>query len=78
MTWNEALQLVLVVGTVAAADLIGQVGITTVKQLARADATDLARRVERINESPKILLQDPQEADVTAWIEAAKRFSRGS
>jgi predicted flap endonuclease-1-like 5' DNA nuclease len=71
--WNEALQLVDVVGTVAAANLIGQVGITTIKQLARADATDLARRLERINESPKVLLQDPEEDDVTEWIDKAKR-----
>ena len=71
--WKEAMQLADLVGSVPAANLVSQAGIATVKQLASANAAVLARRLSRINESPKVLLQDPEEPDVTAWIAGAKR-----
>lgn len=56
------------------AELLGQAGVDTVKELKRRNAANLVARMAAVNERKKLVEALPSEKRVCGWIEAAKQL----
>ena len=73
LKWANMADLMRVRGVAADyAELLGQAGVDTVKELKRRNAANLVRRMAQVNEAKKLVELVPSEKRVAGWIEAAK------
>jgi len=57
-------------------DLLEASGVDTVAELAQRRADNLTKKMSEVNEDKKLVHRVPTEAQVSAWIEAAKTLPR--
>jgi len=58
------------------AELLEASGVDTVPELARRNATELAKKIAEVGKAKKLTRRIPSEADVTKWIAQAKALPR--
>jgi predicted flap endonuclease-1-like 5' DNA nuclease len=58
------------------ADLLEAAGVDTVPELAQRRADNLTKKLVKVNEEKRLVRRTPTEAQVAAWIEAAKGLPR--
>ncbi|MBM3458966.1 MAG: DUF4332 domain-containing protein [Armatimonadetes bacterium] len=58
------------------ADLLEAAGVDTVPELAQRNATNLAARLEELNQEKKLVRRVPTESQVSDWVAQAKSLPR--
>jgi predicted flap endonuclease-1-like 5' DNA nuclease len=56
------------------ADLLEEVGVDTVRELAQRKATNLYQKLVLVNQTKKLVRRLPTQTQVTHWIEQAKQL----
>lgn len=57
-------------------DLLEEVGVDTVAELARRDPKNLHAKILEVNKAKKLVRRPPTLDDVTSWVEQAKKLPR--
>ena len=58
------------------ADLLEAAGVDTVPELAARNAANLCKKLEEVNTAKKLVRKLPTEAQVTDWVDQAKKLPR--
>ena len=58
------------------ADLLEEVGVDTIPELAQRSADNLYAKLNEVNTAKKLVRQLPSKDQVAAWIESAKQLPR--
>jgi len=57
-------------------DLLEQVGVDTVPELAQRNAENLHKKMVEVNESKKVVRKIPTQDQIQGWIDSAKHLPR--